>query len=138
MHLLPEFRKASKRFNGDVQFGLVDCTIHNRICQESSVNSYPTTIMYNQSIQHFFTGQHQENSIVQFIEDIRHPSIISLDNDQYIRLVENKNIDQMWLIDFFMPWCFPCQQLSGEWRTLAKVNEHSLRPHPFSVFILFV
>ncbi|CAF4869645.1 unnamed protein product, partial [Rotaria magnacalcarata] len=20
-----------------------------------------------------------------------------------------------------MPWCFPCQQLSGEWRTLSKL-----------------
>ncbi|CAF4467664.1 unnamed protein product, partial [Rotaria magnacalcarata] len=28
MHLLPEFRKASKRLTDKVSFGTVDCTIH--------------------------------------------------------------------------------------------------------------
>ncbi|CAF0927093.1 unnamed protein product [Adineta steineri] len=120
MHLLPEFRKASKRVNDQVNFGTVDCTVHQQLCQQSGINSYPTTIMYNQSTQHYFHGQHQEQSIINFIDDILHPTVITLDNDLYIKLIENKNLTDMWLVDFFMPWCYPCQQLSGEWRTLSK------------------
>lgn len=122
MHLLPEFRKASKRLNDEISFGTVDCTIHNQLCQQNGINSYPTTIMYNQSSQHYFHGQHQEQAILNFIDDILHPTVISLDEDLYGKLIEKKTIDEMWLVDFFMPWCFPCQQLSGEWRTLSKVR----------------
>ena len=121
MHLLPEFRKASKHVNEKVNFGTVDCTVHNQLCQETGINSYPTTIMFNQSARHYFNGQHQERAILTFIDDILNPTVISLDNDLYIQLVENKNLNDMWLVDFFMPWCFPCQQLSGEWRILSKV-----------------
>ncbi|CAF2365186.1 unnamed protein product [Rotaria sp. Silwood2] len=121
MHLLPEFRKASKRLDDKINFGTVDCTIHQQLCQQTGINSYPTTIMYNQSVQHYFNGQHQEQAIINFIDDILHPTVITLDNDLYIKLIENKNSNDMWLIDFFMPWCYPCQQLSSEWRTLSKV-----------------
>lgn len=43
----------------------------------------------------------------------------------------------MWLVDFFMPWCFPCQQLSGEWRTLAKVKSLGFIPHA-NCFVQFL
>ena len=121
MHLLPEFRKASKRIGDQITFGTVDCTIHTQLCQQSGINAYPTTIMYNGSVPHHFSGQHQEQAIVNFVDDILHPSVITLDDELYVKLVENKQLDEMWLVDFFMPWCQPCQQLSGEWRTLAKV-----------------
>lgn len=121
MHLLPEFRKASKQFVGRVHFGTVDCTVHAQVCQETGINSYPTTIMYNQTIQNYFHGQHQEQAILNFIDDILHPTVTNLDNDLFTQLIENKPSDEMWLVDFFMPWCFPCQQLSSEWRTLSKV-----------------
>ena len=121
MHLLPEFRKASKHFVNQVDFGTVDCTVHVQVCQQSGINAYPTTIMYNQTVPNYFHGQHQEQAIISFIEDILHPTVISLDNDLFVKLIENKRIEDMWLVDFFMPWCFPCQQLSGEWRILSKV-----------------
>jgi DnaJ family protein C protein 10 len=136
MHLLPEFRKASKRLDDKVNFGTVDCTIHSVLCQQSGVNAYPTTIMYNQSIQQHFSGQHQEQAIVNFIDDILNPTVITLDNDLYVKLIENKNLNDMWLVDFFMPWCQPCQQLSGEWRTLSKVKEMEIDKFYKSFFFL--
>lgn len=33
MRLLPEFRKAARDYNGGVNFGTVDCTIHGDLCQ---------------------------------------------------------------------------------------------------------
>lgn len=138
MHLLPEFRKASKSAKNEVSFGTVDCTIHQQLCQQYNIKSFPTTIMYNQSVQHYFNGQHQEQAILNFIDDILHPTVIVLDNDLYVNLVENKNLDEMWLVDFFMPWCFPCQELSGEWRKLSKVKPRKKNIHLVSILFTLV
>ncbi|CAF0886173.1 unnamed protein product [Didymodactylos carnosus] len=120
LQLLPEFRKVSKKIGDQINFGTVDCTIHNFLCQEQNIHSYPTTIVYNQSTPHQFHGQYSEQAIMNYVDDILHPSVIILDNDLYENLIVNKKHNEMWLVDFFTPWCPPCQQLSGEWRQLAK------------------
>ncbi|CAF0832321.1 unnamed protein product [Didymodactylos carnosus] len=120
LQLLPEFRKSSKKIGNQINFGTVDCTIHNRLCQERNIHSYPSTIIYNESIAHQFHGQYSEQAIINYVDDILHPSVIILDNNLYENLVVNKKHNEMWLLDFFTPWCPPCQQLSGEWRQLAK------------------
>jgi hypothetical protein len=35
-----------------VHFGTVDCTVHQRICNQHGINAYPTTIFFNQSRPH--------------------------------------------------------------------------------------
>lgn len=44
MRLLPEFRKAARDYNGGVNFGTVDCTIHGDLCQVVSEKKNPTII----------------------------------------------------------------------------------------------
>jgi hypothetical protein len=51
-----------------VHFGTVDCTVHQRICNQHGINAYPTTIFFNQSRPHryqvgvFATIMHQRLS----------------------------------------------------------------------------
>ena len=54
--------------------------------------------------------------------DVLRPTVVSLDADNFEAKVGAKMEDEMWLVDFFAPWCGPCQQLAPEWRKLAKVQ----------------
>lgn len=121
MRLLPEFRKASKLMGGQVRFATVDCTTQQSLCHQHNVQSYPTTIFFNDSKPHNYNGHHSAQEIITFIEDVIKPPVFSLDGDTFKSLVEQRGPNDIWLVDFFAPWCGPCQQLAPEWRRLAKM-----------------
>lgn len=121
MKLLPEFRKAAKRLGTKVNFGTVDCTVHSNLCNTYNIRSYPTTIFYNQTEPHEFSGHHSSNALVDFIKDTLTPPVVSLDLNLFQQLVRDRGSQETWLVDFFAPWCGPCKALSPEWRHLAKV-----------------
>lgn len=129
MRLLPEFRKAAKRFGEKVNFGTVDCTVHGNLCNNYNIRSYPTTIFYNQTEPHQFNGHHSASALVEFIKDTLNPPVLSLNSETFQQLVKDREADQMWLVDFFAPWCGPCQQLAPEWRQLAKMMKGASMVH---------
>jgi len=123
MNLLPEFRKASTLIGGQVSFGTVDCSIHPRLCNQHGVRAYPTTIFYNMSKPHRYQGRHDADELADFVMDILRPSVIALTEKLFFDLVGHKPEEEMWLVDFYAPWCGPCQQLAPQWRELAKQVE---------------
>lgn len=49
-------------------------------------------------------------------------SVIKLTEETFYTTLGRKSPDSVWLVDYFMPWCGPCQQLAPQWRKLAKVS----------------
>lgn len=120
MNLLPEWRKASKAVGDVVNFGTVDCTIHTGVCSSYEIKSYPTTILFNQTEQHQFFGRHSAQDLVEFVEDTLNPVVVSLTPVLFSSLIETKDENVIWAVEFFAPWCGPCQKLGPHWRRMAK------------------
>ncbi|KRT80031.1 Thioredoxin, partial [Oryctes borbonicus] len=119
-NLMPELRKASQQFSPEViQFGSIDCTAHQQLCIRNDVRSYPSLMVYNTSKVHHFHGTLKEESVVEFVRDVLNPTVINLDDSSFALLMR-KPVDEMWIVDFYAPWCGPCQRLSPQWRALAN------------------
>ncbi|XP_077304256.1 dnaJ homolog subfamily C member 10 [Lithobates pipiens] len=118
--LLPELRKASKRVFSHVRFGTLDCTIHEGLCNMHNIRAYPTTVIFNQSNIHEYGGHHSAEEILEFIEDLRHPSVVTLTPANFKELVKERSRDEIWVVDYYAPWCGPCQALMPEWKRMAR------------------
>ncbi|XP_075036595.1 dnaJ homolog subfamily C member 10 [Mixophyes fleayi] len=118
--LLPELRKASKRVFGHVRFGTLDCTIHEGLCDMHNIRAYPTTVVFNQSDIHEYEGHHSAEQILEFIEDLRNPSVVTLTPVTFKELVKGRSRDEIWMVDYYAPWCGPCQALMPEWKRMAR------------------
>ncbi|XP_069841290.1 dnaJ homolog subfamily C member 10 [Dendropsophus ebraccatus] len=118
--LLPELRKASKRVFGHVRFGTLDCTIHEGLCNMHNIRAYPTTVVFNQSNIHEYEGHHSAEQILEFIEDLRNPSVVTLTPANFKGLVKERSREEIWMVDYYAPWCGPCQALMPEWKRMAR------------------
>uniref|UniRef100_A0A8C7YPA0 DnaJ homolog subfamily C member 10 n=1 Tax=Oryzias sinensis TaxID=183150 RepID=A0A8C7YPA0_9TELE len=119
--LLPELRKASIQLAGQIKFGTLDCTIHHNLCSTYNIQAYPTTVIFNGSSVHEYEGHHSADGILEFIQDLVSPSVLALDPSSFKERVKGRDEGQTWAVDFYAPWCGPCQALMPEWRRMARL-----------------
>uniref|UniRef100_F6V428 DnaJ homolog subfamily C member 10 n=1 Tax=Callithrix jacchus TaxID=9483 RepID=F6V428_CALJA len=118
--LLPELRRASNLLYGQLKFGTLDCTVHEGLCNMYNIQAYPTTVVFNQSNIHEYEGHHSAEQILEFIEDLMNPSVVSLTPTTFNELVTQRKHNEVWMVDFYSPWCHPCQILMPEWKRMAR------------------
>uniref|UniRef100_A0A3Q3VXR0 DnaJ homolog subfamily C member 10 n=1 Tax=Mola mola TaxID=94237 RepID=A0A3Q3VXR0_MOLML len=119
--LLPELRKASIQLAGQMKVGTLDCTIHHSLCSRYNIQAYPTTVIFNGSSVHEYEGQHSADGILEFIKDLVNPFVVVLDPSSFTERVKGRPDGQLWMVDFYAPWCGPCQALMPEWRRMARL-----------------
>lgn len=49
------------------------------------------------------------------------PTVIKLSSSNFHETLGRKRSGSLWVVDYFAPWCGPCQQLAPEWTAVAKV-----------------
>lgn len=118
---LAELRRASLEFDASiVRFGTIDCTIHSALCRQYNIQYYPTAMLINGSRTDQFNIQKTAANVIQFINEKRNPSVVVLTSRNFHRKLQKKKSGVMWIVDYFAPWCGPCQRLMPEWVAVAK------------------
>lgn len=118
--LMPQIRKASQHFQpSQIKFGTIDCTMHQSLCASENIRSYPTTMIYQKGDKHLYHGALNENEIVEYIQEMLNPSVVHLTQENFVQLMR-KPVGEIWLVDYYAPWCGPCQRLMPVWRALAR------------------
>lgn len=49
--------------------------------------------------------------------------MISLTPETFVELVDRRKREEIWMVDFYAPWCGPCQALMPEWKKMARVSD---------------
>ncbi|XP_076166338.1 dnaJ homolog subfamily C member 10-like isoform X2 [Ptiloglossa arizonensis] len=120
VQFLKEVRKASIEFDKSiVRFGTVDCTVHSAICHRYNIRSYPTAMLVNDTNINKFSMQKTAVNIVQFINDAQNPTVIRLTLRNFENQLGQRKGKFIWVVEYFAPWCPPCQRLTPEWIAVA-------------------
>lgn len=132
--LAPEWRKLGKRLNQKVaSIGMVDCVTEQRLCSEQGITSYPNIRVYpsnSKGTEQFVQYQNwmrDANNLYQWASNYFPTKTVMLDMNNFEKLVLKGNNKLPWLIDFYAPWCGPCNQFAPKFEEIAERLEGRVR-----------
>lgn len=136
--LAPEYKKAARALKGVVKVGAVDCDEHKDIAGKYGVQGFPTIKIFTGKDSAPYNGERTAKAIAEaglaqakkkVKEQLEGGSssggsksskdeVIELTDSNFDKLVLQS--DDVWLVEFFAPWCGHCKNLAPEWAKAAK------------------
>ena len=59
-------------------------------------------------------------------------SVITLDHGSFHQMLQDSNL---WIVDFYSPWCGPCQVFAPQFANIAQVNDQPELPIQIVYFL---
>ena len=78
-------------------------------------------VFYEYFIQMCGYDMNRKNTEFICFQDVLEPPVIALTDKEFELRVAGKSSKELWLVDYYTPWCPPCMQMMNEWRRFAKV-----------------
>jgi len=142
----PEYQKAAKALKGIIGVGAVDCDQHKSLCGQYGVQGFPTVKVFgaNKKKPADFNGGRTAQAVVQEAQRVATQivtdrlggkssgggsggsggggsggknAVVELTDSNFKKLVMDS--DDMWLVEFFAPWCGHCKNLEPHWKSAA-------------------
>ncbi|KAL5493511.1 hypothetical protein EMCRGX_G014702 [Ephydatia muelleri] len=149
--LAPEYKKAAEALKGVVRVGAVDCDQHKDLAATYKVKGFPTIKIFasNKREPIDYAGARTAEAIVEAAlkaaksvvmdrlgkkptED-SHGGSSGGGDDDVVQLTDKNfkdiviNSQDMWLVEFFAPWCGHCKNLAPHWASAASKLKGKVR-----------
>lgn len=133
--LVPEYKKAARALKGIVKVGALDADEHRSVSQKYGVTGFPTIKIFTGSKHTPYQGQRTAEGFVEAAlnaakekayENLGKKSsgsssdksdVITLTDSNFKELVLDS--DDLWLVEFYAPWCGHCKNLEPHWAKAA-------------------
>ncbi|KAF4316567.1 hypothetical protein G195_009730 [Phytophthora kernoviae 00238/432] len=152
--LTPEYKKAAKALEGVVKVAAIDCQEHEEFIQQYAVQGFPTIKFFgdNKYKPTTFDGDRTAKGIVDGAlaasrkvvkarlgggekkkkkpKTQKKPSkassnVITLTDDTFDTSVLNSG--EVWMVEFYAPWCGHCKALAPDWEQAATELKGSIK-----------
>uniref|UniRef100_A0A673C1T7 Protein disulfide-isomerase A6 n=1 Tax=Sphaeramia orbicularis TaxID=375764 RepID=A0A673C1T7_9TELE len=141
--LAPEWKKAATALKGIVKIGAIDADQHKSLAGQYSIRGFPTIKIFggNKNKPEEYQGGRSSQAIVDgamnalrtLVKDRlsgksgsggsggsgggSKKDVVELTDDNFDKMVLDS--DDVWLVEFFAPWCGHCKNLEPEWAAAA-------------------
>lgn len=136
--LVPEYKKLATALKGVVKVGALNADEHKSLAGQYGVQGFPTIKVFgaNKASPIAYNGQRTARAMADGALDAVKAKVNSAfggsgssggsGKDEVIELTDSNfdklvlQSDDVWLVEFYAPWCGHCKNLAPEWAKAAK------------------